>query len=78
MIECLPRMKEVIVLVISEDKHTINSDSLKFDTSRRFSVDTTSILLSLILVALKMLTVALGRGGAKLRDMFCSVLSIGL
>ncbi len=78
MVECLPRMREVIVLVISEEEHSINSDALKSDTSRRFSVDTTSILLSLILVALKMLTVALGRGGAKLRGMFCSVLSIGL
>ncbi len=53
---CVPRMKEVIVLVISEEEHSINSDSLKSDTSRRFSVDTTSMLLSLILVALKMLT----------------------
>ncbi len=71
-------MREVLVLVISEDKHSINSDALKSDTSRRFSVDTTSILLSLIFVALKMLTVALGRGGAKRRGMFCSLLSIGL
>ncbi len=58
-------MRDVVLLVISEDKHSICSDSLKSDTSRRFSVDTTSILLSLILVALKMLTVALGRGGDK-------------
>ncbi len=70
----LPRMRVVVVLVLSEDKHSINCDSLKSDT---FSVDTTSMLLSLIRVALKMLTVALGRGGAKLRGI-CSVLSIGL
>ncbi len=76
--ECLPRIREVLVLVISEEKHSINNDTLKSDASRMFSVDTTSILLSLIRVALKMLTVALRRGGAKLRGMFCSVLSIGL
>ncbi len=71
-------MREVAFLVISEEKHSINTDSLKSDTLRRFSVDTTSMLFSLIRVALKTLTVTLGRGGAKLRGMFCSVLAIGL